>query len=90
MDIRFYIYMFTTSHSNFSLLHKGLLRIKLNTVLIPDNTIRTFNQDCILYKCCEISNQSQESDNHVFANSSGGRGGPRVPPLDLRMFLVSG
>ena len=41
--------MYTTSHSIFSLLPYGHLRIKLNRdllILIPDDTIHTFNLDC--------------------------------------------
>ena len=61
--------MYTTSHSNFSL---------LNTDLNSRRHIHTFNQDCIQHKYCAISNRP-----HSRIRGGGGGGpDPRTSPLD--------
>ena len=68
--------MYTTSHSNSSLLPYGHSRIKLNTNFNSIHLIRiVFNINAAQYQTGPI----HESDNHIFAKIPGGGGGPDPP-----------
>ena len=61
--------MYTTAHSNFSLLPYGHSRIKLNTDFYSIHLIRiVFNINAVQYQTGPI----HESDNHIFAKIPGG------------------